>query len=103
MNYKLFQIKDVENCKYAFGGYNTAMKNNFSLSDYELVYTGEIDLETYDDEGNEDVYHTLEYLFDMFNINQPADFTGRSMSVSDVVLLDEKIYYTDHIGFKEIK
>ncbi len=94
MNYKLLQIKDVENCPYVFGGFNTAMKNNFSLDDYEVVYTGNIKA----GEATE----ILEVLFDIFNISHPTDFTGRSMSVSDVVDLDGKLYYCDHVGFKEI-
>ena len=103
MRYKLFQIKDVENCPYVFSGLSFAQKDNkFSLKDYEVVYSGEIDLETYDDEGNEDIDHTLEYLFDMFNIYQPEDFKSRSMSVSDVVELDGEYYYCDHAGFKKI-
>ena len=103
MKYKLLQIKDWEHNTYIFRGLSIAQKNGFSLDDYEEVYSGEIDLETYDDEGNEDVYHTLEYLFDMFNIFRPEDYKGRSMSISDVVELDGKYYYCDPVGFIEIK
>ena len=50
------------------------------------------------------IEYTLENLFERFNISvlQPKDFTGRSMSVSDIVELDGKYYYCDHIGFKKI-
>ena len=102
MKYKLLQIKDTENCPYVFESFNFAQKNNFSLKDYEVVYKDEIDLETYDDEGNEDIYHTLEYLFGMFNEGCPEGFEGSSMSVSDVVELDGEYYYCDIFGFKKI-
>ena len=41
-----------------------------------------------------------------FNIQRPADFTGHSLSVSDVVVLNDgstvKAYYVDSIGFAEL-
>lgn len=97
MKYKLYQIKDVENCSYVFSGLSFAQKDNkFSLNDYEVVYEGEID--------NYNIKYTLETLFEIFNIYQlqPKDFKGRSMSVSDVVELGGDYYYCDHIGFKKI-
>ena len=95
MRYKLYQIKDVENCPYVFSGLSFAQKDNkFSLKDYEVVYSGEID--------DYNIEYTLEKLFDIFNIYHPEDFTGRSMSVSDVVELDGEYYYCDHVGFKKI-
>ena len=95
MRYTLFQIKDVENCPYVFSGFNFAQKDNkFSLKDYEVVYSGEID--------DYNIEYTLEKLFEIFNIYHPEDFTGRSMSVSDVVELDGEYYYCDHVGFKKI-
>ena len=102
MKYKLFQIKNIESCPYSFSGFSSAQKNNFSLNDYEVVYEGNINPVTFNEEGGHAISHTLEYLFTIFNIQHPADFTGRSMSTSDVVELDGKYYYTDHFGFKEI-
>lgn len=56
---------------------------------------------------NEDHVDTfLELQFTRFNIDRPEDFTGRSMSVSDVIeLCDEdgiEVYYVDSIGFTQI-
>ena len=96
MKFKLYQIKDVENCKYAFGGYNVALNNNFSLDDYEVVYEGEVMIKP-------DVHAMLETVFYIFNCRRPEDFKGRSMSISDVVELNGKVYYCDSFGFKEIK
>lgn len=48
----------------------------------------------------------LELQFTRFNVNRPEDFTGRSMSVSDVIeLVDEDgldVYYVNTIGFEKI-
>jgi len=48
----------------------------------------------------------LEELFQVFNLSRPQDFEGHSLSVSDVIMLnqDGKIsaHYVDSIGFKEL-
>lgn len=64
-------------------------------ADYELVYTEPL---TEKD--------TLEAIYERFNIQRPADFTGHSLSVSDVVVLNDgksiKACYVDSIGFAEL-
>lgn len=95
VKFKLLQIRDIDNCRYSFLGFNTARQMGFSLNDYEVVYEDEV--------GSVDDEDTLESLFYIFNADRPEDFKGRSMSVSDVIELDGKYYYTDIVGFKEIK
>lgn len=64
-------------------------------ADYELVYTAPL---TEKD--------TLEAIYERFNIQRPADYTGHSLSVSDVVVLNDgksiKACYVDSIGFAEL-
>lgn len=64
-------------------------------ADYELVYTAPL---TEND--------TLEAIYERFNIQRPADFTGHSLSASDVVVLNDgksiKACYVDSIGFAEL-
>ena len=49
---------------------------------------------------------TLDGIFEKFNIDRPADFTGHSLSVSDVVVLHQNgqdtAHYVDRFGFKEV-
>lgn len=45
----------------------------------------------------------LERVYNIFNINKPADFKGHSLSVSDVVTLDGVAYYVDTFGFKKLR
>ncbi|MBR4953119.1 MAG: hypothetical protein IKZ30_01245 [Oscillospiraceae bacterium] len=67
-----------------------------NLKDYEVVYTGVI-------EPRDTAAQTLEDIFVMFNINHPADYQNRSMSVSDLVGLEgDGLYFCDSIGFKKI-
>ena len=64
-------------------------------ADYELTYTAPL---TEKD--------TLEAIYERFNIQRPDDFTGHSLSVSDVVVLNDgksiKACYVDSIGFAEL-
>lgn len=64
-------------------------------ADYELVYTEPL---TEKD--------TLEAIYERFNIQRLTDFTGHSLSVSDVVVLNDgksiKACYVDSIGFAEL-
>jgi hypothetical protein len=49
---------------------------------------------------------SLERIFEKFNIDHPQDFTGHSLSVSDIVTLNrdgsETAHYVDSFGFKEV-
>ena len=94
MKYKIKQIKDVENCAYAFKRYEWA-KNVLDLDDYEVVYEGELDCP--------EMPNALEELFEIFNNKRPKDFERRSMSISDVVEIDGKNYYCDFVGWEELK
>ena len=66
-----------------------------SRENYTLVYTGELT------EGM-----SLEDIYTKFNIDHPADFTGHSLSVSDVVVLhqdgENTSHYVDSLGYREI-
>ena len=68
--------------------------NQLNEEDYTLMYEG--DLSQYS--GNT-VEEKLEVLFEEFNINKPANFMGHSMSVSDVVIVNDNAYYCDSVGF----
>lgn len=50
---------------------------------------------------------TLETIYERFNIHRSGDFTGHSLSVSDVVVLEseteKKAFYVDSFGFSELK
>ena len=94
MKYKIKQIKDVENCAYAFKRYEWA-KNVLDLNDYEVVYEGELDCP--------EMPNALEELFKIFNVRRPKDFERRSMSISDIVEIDGKNYYCDFVGWEELK
>jgi hypothetical protein len=62
---------------------------------YKKVYENSISVENFD--------IALEEIFKKFNINHPKDFSGHSMSVSDLVVIEDKAFYCQPIGWKEVK
>lgn len=67
------------------------------FANYEKVYDGN----AADLSGN--LGEKLELLFEKFNHDRPEDFKGHSLSVSDVVVLEDKAYYVDDVGFKPLE
>lgn len=94
----IYQIteRDPEH-NYRFMGLDYVQKKGMTVAraDYDLIYTAPL---TEKD--------TLDGIYERFNIQRPADFTGHSLSVSDVVVLNDgstvKAYYVDSIGFAEL-
>lgn len=58
---------------------------------YERIYTGALD-----DHGQWPTEKMLAALYFQFNVNHPADFTGHSLSISDVVVLRQDDRVTAH-------
>lgn len=69
----------------------------FNFHQYKLVWEGEIEAL----ENSIDVA-ILDELFGEFNIAHPKNYHGRSMSTSDVVVLDGVMYYCDSFGWEKI-
>ena len=70
-----------------------------SPGNYDILYTGPIACA-------QNQSATLENLFEIFNINRPGDFTGHSLSVSDIIALKQdgvvSYHYCDNVGFQEL-
>lgn len=103
MDYTIYQIKDIENCNYIFRGYDSA---KFNLDDYYEVYHGRMS-----NSISKDATDLLEDIFRYFNRVTDADverlnrigFVGHSLSCSDLVRLDGKLYYCDTCGWTLIE
>lgn len=95
--YGIYQLRESGERTYQFMGMREASNFGFEIhgEDYELIYSNRL--------GMED---TLNSLYEKFNINHPQDFTGHSLSVSDVVVMrkngESKAYYVDSFGFTEL-
>ena len=94
----IYQIKDDspgEN--YAFMNMRFIESHGMQIKkeDYKMVYADRLW------QGD-----TLDSLYEKFNIAHPEDYTGHSLSVSDIVVLNEngtvKAYFVDSISFREL-
>ena len=99
VTYEILQIKDgSDGEQYRFWGMNYVQETGLqvNVSDYESKYQGELK-----------PGETLDTLYERFNLYRPEDFTGHSLSVSDVIVLksggDKKAFYVDYVGFSERK
>lgn len=96
--YELFQIRRGSKGEaYKFMGMDFINENKLVIDkeDYELVYRGELK------KGE-----SLDSLYEKFNLHHPKDFRGHSMSVSDIVVIEDekgkKAYYVNSFGFHEL-
>lgn len=99
VTYEILQIKDgSDGEQYRFWGMNYVQETGLqvNVSDYESKYQGKLK-----------PGETLDTLYERFNIHRPEDFTGHSLSVSDVIVLesggDKRAFYVDSFGFCEVE
>ena len=96
--FTIYQLKGgPETRDYRFEAYESLQEAGLAVDrqNYDLIYTAPLDGKT-----------TLEDIYRTFNLDRPADFTGHSLSVSDVVVLNrsgkEKAHYCDSFGFTPV-
>lgn len=96
--FEIYQLTaDPANARLLFTSYDGVHADGMTInrSNYELKYSAPLTPDT-----------TLDSIYDQFNINRPADFTGHSLSVSDIVVLhrngQDTAHYVDSIGFADV-
>ena len=96
--FSIYQLKPGDATRdYRFEPLDAIRNNGLSVKpeNYELVYTAPLTAK--DD---------LESIYTRFNVDRPADFTGHSLSVSDIVVLHQDgkntAHYCDRVGFSEV-
>ena len=97
-SFSIYQLKGGnETLDYRFEPLDSIHRNGLSVKpeNYELVYEAPLT-----EKDN------LESIYTRFNVNRPADFTGHSLSVSDIVVLHQNgkdtAHYCDRAGFSEV-
>ncbi len=100
--YAIYQLKrDNATADIRFMNSEYLLKKGIEpqYENYELIYTGALTKEGSQIEKLEDLYR-------IFNIEHPQDFTGHSLSISDIVALKQagvvSYHYVDSIGYKEL-
>lgn len=93
---EVFQISNIAETPYAFRGWSPITARDFSFDDYKKVWEGKSD-------SNDEDFDILEDLFAELNMGmKPDGYSGHSLSVSDIVRINDKYYYCDNFGWKEI-
>ena len=97
-SFSIYQLKSGnETLDYRFEPLDSIHRNGLSVKpeNYELVYEAPLT-----EKDN------LESIYTRFNVDRPADFTGHSLSVSDIVVLHQDgkdtAHYCDRAGFSEV-
>lgn len=102
--YAIYQLKRTpETAQVRFSSLD--LLNKWGLTPnyehYDMVYIAQLPSNSRYDQNT-----ILEGLYTQFNVNHPTDFTGHSLSVSDIVALKQggvvSFHYCDSIGFKEL-
>ena len=96
--FSIYQLKNIDETRdLRFEPYDRLIATGHKVDPtyYEQKYTAPLSADM-----------TLDGIYTKFNIDRPADFTGHSLSVSDVIVLDQDgqstAHYVDSFGFKEI-
>ena len=97
-SFSIYQLKGGnETLDYRFEPLDSIHRNGLSVKpeNYELVYEAPLTAKD-----------NLESIYTWFNVDRPADFTGHSLSVSDIVVLHQDgkdtAHYCDRAGFSEV-
>lgn len=101
--FAIYQLKSGEDLRdYRFNGLEQLQNRGFEVErdNYNFVYTSILN------NYNGNVNATLNNLFEQFNINQPQNFCGHSLSVSDIIALKidgvVSSHYVNSFGFAEL-
>lgn len=94
----IYQLTPIDaNAEIMFESHSRMLATDKQIDrkNYQLVYTAPLDPQM-----------TLDGIYQKFNLDLPQDYRGRSLSVSDIVVLRQNgeisAHYVDSIGFKEV-
>ena len=97
-SFTIYQLKDGDETRdFRFEPYDRLQAAGLAVdpANYETVYTAPLSPDM-----------SLEDIYTRFNIDHPKDFTGHSLSVSDVVVLHQSgqdaAHYVDSFGFRQV-
>ncbi|MDO4647897.1 MAG: YodL domain-containing protein [Eubacteriales bacterium] len=101
-SYAILQLRDTDEAvfdRFMSMDYLKQQGREPEIDHYEVVCTASL-------LSYKDVNTMLEEIYVKFNMDRPPDFTGHSLSVSDIVALKQNgvisCHYVDSIGFREL-
>ena len=100
---EIYQAKRDDNTgiDILFNNFDTVLKQVKDLDkSYKKYYDKKYEYNK--DYKNNSDYDILEEVFYTFNATRPEDFTGHSLSVSDIVVIDGTPYFCDSFGWQKL-
>lgn len=91
--YQIDESSDFEGLKFYSLSMLEKIGQDIDSEIYKNVYEGEVDCATVED------------VFAKFNLDPPKDFSGHSLSVSDIVAVlgdENEYYFCDTVGFEKV-
>ncbi|MCM1167279.1 MAG: YodL domain-containing protein, partial [Lachnospiraceae bacterium] len=95
--FEIYQVKNDDELHNIRFMPSRLLEEKPDFANYDKVYEGNAA------EFRGELGDRLEAIFEKFNLDHPEDFKGHSLSISDVVVLDDNAYYVDDVGFKPLK
>ena len=99
--FAIYQVRRDDPQNVRFMNLDWLQSNNLAVDrkNYDLIYTAPL-------HGTGKTMEQLERLYEQFNLHKPVDFHSPSMSVSDIVAIQQNgqvsCYYCDSVGFTEV-
>ena len=97
-SFEIYQVRDgdeLRDVRFTSLDDLKAADRAVDRANYDLVYTAPLA-----------AADTLDTIYERFNADRPLDFTGRSLSMSDVVVLrrdgEQSAHYVDSVGFADV-
>jgi len=98
----IYQLKDGDETRaYRFEPLDRLHSHGLEIErkNYELIYVAPME--------NNETQANLNKIYNTFNTEHPAEFTGHSLSVSDIIVLKQNgnisSHYVDDVGFEELR
>ena len=101
MEVTIYQVKETPKC-YMFAYRSWEMiRDNFDFNNYKEVWNCNFENDIASIPSTNNIWN-LDKIFETFNVNHPRNFHRHSLSVSDIVKLDNEYFFCDSFGWENI-
>lgn len=110
MNYVVYQLPTGHDAVYMDLWFVQKYQKEHELSqtdllhEYQKVYEGDFDnLVSGPDFRHLPKEEMLDIIFEALNIYHPEDYRARSLSVSDIILIEDEYWFCDSFGWEKLE
>ena len=99
VTFTIYQLNDSEESKAKLGLVWDKVKQSFDAGLYNKVWSDAYDLT--DEEAKTEIT-ALNAIVGKLNKDLPRGFYGHMVTISDIIMADDVLWYVDEIGYKKI-